>query len=111
MKTLFKPIALILTVILFAACSTLRKVDLTKVHTGMSKAEVQAALQKKPVNIVASRHFTNPDADVEVLEYTDNVVSYYLYFVNNKLDKWHKVTQGEHAPTLTYYNFGDNNGY
>lgn len=102
MKTLM---AVLLTAII-TACGSLRNVDLSKVSIGMSKAEVETALQKKPVNIVAAKHFTNPDANVEVLQYSNpGAESYYLYFVNNKLDKWHVVNPHDPSPNLNYYNF------
>lgn len=102
MKTLM---AVLLTAII-TSCAAMRNVDLSKVSIGMSKAEVQTALRKKPDNIVAAKHFTDPEATVEVLQFsTGNVVSYYLYFVNDKLDKWHVVTPNEPSPDLRYYNF------
>ncbi len=107
---MIKPVTTLVAILLAAvitSCGTLRVVDLSKVSIGMSKAEVQAALRKKPDNIVAAKHFTNPEATVEVVEYsTGNVASYYLYFVNDKLDKWHEVAANEPAPDLRYYNFG-----
>jgi hypothetical protein len=104
-----KPMTILMAVVFTAiitACGSMRKVDLSQVSIGMSKAEVQTALRKKPDNIVAAKHFTDPEANVEILRYSDpSAESYYLYFVNNKLDKWHLVKPNEPTPNLNYYNF------
>lgn len=68
----------------------------------MSKAEVQAALRRKPDNIVAAKHYTDPETLIEVVQYSgaSQTETYYLYFMNDKLDKWHKVDPHEGRPIL-----------
>jgi hypothetical protein len=77
-------------------------VNLSAVKLGMTKAEVQTALNKKPDNIVSSSQDPIKHATVEVVQYSqwtsnhDNtnlrkLNSYWLYFVNDKLDSWEEI--------------------
>ncbi|QJD95762.1 hypothetical protein HH214_07705 [Mucilaginibacter robiniae] len=100
-----KPIKTLLTFVLasvLTSCATLKGVDLTAIKIGMSKTEVQAALKKKPDNIVAAKHYTDPETIIEVVQYTGagQTRTYYLYFVNDKLDKWHEVGPNEGRPII-----------
>lgn len=106
-------VILIIAVVL-TSCGVIResidagkKVETSALHIGMSKAEVQKALNKKPENIVAARNYPESSTSVEVVEYTQwangntasdpgakKVASYWFYFVNDKLDHWEKAGYG-----------------
>jgi hypothetical protein len=109
-----KPIKTIMVAVLaiiISSCAALRdaadkgtEVNLNAVNIGMTKAQVQAALNKKPDNIIAAKKYSENNAVVEVVQYsvwTDANLnkpnapfvpvikeSYWLFFVNDKLDKW-----------------------
>lgn len=56
----------------------------------MTKEEAEITLKKKPYGIIAAKNFPEFKTIVEVVSYIDAGTgeSYWLYFVNNKLDKW-----------------------
>ena len=109
-----KPIKIIMVVLLaimFNSCATIRdavdsgkEVKLSALKLGMTKAEAQTALNKKPDNVVAAKQYPETNSSIEVLQYSrwgnanaavNNsaivpiiIESYWLYFVNDKLDKW-----------------------
>ena len=109
-----KPIQTIivaLLAIMITSCSAIREavdsgkaINLSAIKIGMTKAEVKTALNKKPDNVIASKNYPENKALVEVVQYSrwgdanaginnTSVVpvimeSYWLYFVNDKLDKW-----------------------
>ena len=109
-----KPIQTIMVVlmaIMITSCSAIRDavdsgkaVNLSALKLGMTKAEAQTALNKKPDNVIASKKYPENNTSVEVVQYSrwgdanagisnTRVVpiimeSYWLYFVNDKLDKW-----------------------
>jgi hypothetical protein len=93
---------LLVVVISFTACTStlqaIRGVNLSALKLGMSKEEVQTLLRKKPDNIVAAKKYQETNSTVEVLQYSrwdgEKLVEvYWLYFVNNKLDKWEMANQ------------------
>ena len=67
----------------------------------MSKDEVQKQLKKKPDNIVAAKNYPDTQTYIEVVQYSEwnsadvnkLIESYWLYFVNDKLDKWEKASK------------------
>jgi hypothetical protein len=106
-----KTIIVALLAVMFTSCAAIhdavdqgRSVNLNTVKLGMTKAEVQTALNKKPDNIVAAKKYPETNTMVEVVQYTQwgdanagvankpvvpiVIQSYWLYFVNDKLDKW-----------------------
>ena len=108
-----KTIMVVLVAIMFTSCATIRDavdegrpINLSAVTIGMTKAEVQAVLNKKPDNVVAAKKYPETNTVVEVVQYTqfgagnanEGIANapvvpvikerYWLYFVNDKLDKW-----------------------
>ncbi len=70
----------------------------------MSKDEAQLALNKKPYGVVAARNDTYSHATIEVVQYTgynNNSAeeSYWLYFLNGKLDRWERA-DGKRTPII-----------
>jgi hypothetical protein len=64
-------------------------VNTSALRIGMTKTEAQAALKKQPFGTVAARNYPETKTTIEVIQYTEtNVRSYWLYFVNDKLDRW-----------------------
>lgn len=118
MTNSFKLMILAIVAVLFASCGAIHnsinlssKVNLTTVHLGMSKAEVQTALNKTPDNIIASEHYNDTNETIEVVQYSRWISvgegvnstakpaeSYWLYFVNDKLNRWHQINPGERCP-------------
>lgn len=139
-----KTIMIALLVIMITSCVSYRKerekwresqktVNLSAIKIGMTSAEVQTALDKKPDNIVAAKKNPEINALVEVIQYTQwgysqssrstqsrqasngvvNVTDgattsqsvfvplqrYWLYFVNDKLDKW-EIAVPDHSPQI-----------
>ena len=107
----FKAIIVALMAVMLTSCAAIhdsidrgREVNLSAVKLGMTKAETQTALHKKPDNVVAAKQYPEAHKLIEVLQYsqwTDGnsanakapvvpviIQSYWLYFVNDKLDKW-----------------------
>lgn len=98
----------ILFALVLTSCASIRaaedagkKVETSVLHLGMSKAEVQKALNKKPDNIIAARNYPETNTFIEVVQYTEwgseglgtdavakRIETYWLYFVNDKLDRW-----------------------
>jgi len=54
----------------------------------MTKSEVQTTLKKKPYATVAAKNFPELHTIIEVVSYVGTGGSYYLYFVNDRLQKW-----------------------
>jgi len=100
-----------LLAIIFTSCATIhdaidkgKAVNLSALKIGMTRAEVQTALNKKPDNVIAAKKYPETNTVVEVLQYSKwedanagvtnapivpvITESYWLYFVNDKLDKW-----------------------
>jgi len=102
MKTLIKTFAIAVTVILFTSCASMidsaKSVNTSALRIGMTKEEVQAALQKKPYATVAARNYPETKTTIEVLQYSENngqgnLQNYWLYFVNDKLDRWEPASK------------------
>ncbi len=97
----------LLAVITFTACGTIqamRPVNLSSLKLGMSKEEVQTQLRKKPDNIIATKKDPDTNALIEVVQYSEsngeaNIPTYWLYFVNGKLDRWEKADKN-HGPWI-----------
>ena len=109
-----KPIQTImvaLLAIMITSCSAIRDtidsgkaVNLSALKIGMTRAEVQTALNKKPDNVIAAKKYPETNTLAEVVQYSRwgdanagihnapmvpiIIESYWLYFVNDKLDKW-----------------------
>ena len=106
-----KTIMVAMLAIMFTSCATFRDladegrpINLNAVKIGMTR--VQAALNKKPDNVVAAKKYPETNTVVEVVQYTqfgagnanEGIANaptvpvikerYWLYFVNDKLDKW-----------------------
>ena len=85
---------------LFSSCAGLmevaKNVNTSALQIGMTKSQVQAALQKKPESTIAAKNYPERNIVVEVVQYSqyDQVnntpikTAYWLYFVNDKLDRW-----------------------
>lgn len=112
MTKTFKPIIIALLAIMLTSCASIREsmdmtrsVNLTSIKLGMTKDEVQKQLKKKPDNIVAAKNYPDTNTLIEVLQYsewgqsTTPIESYWLYFVNGKLDKWETASK-EHKPWI-----------
>ena len=71
----------------------------------MTKDDVQKQLNKKPDNIVAAKNYPDTNTMIEVIQYSQwgqsaiPIESYWLYFVNGKLDKWETASK-EHKPWI-----------
>lgn len=101
----------LLAIITFTSCSEYKiavdrskSVSLSSLKLGMSKEEVQAQLKKKPDNIIATKNYPENNTLVQVLQYSRwngdvRIESYWLYFVNDKLDKWETASK-EHEPWI-----------
>jgi uncharacterized protein YciI len=101
MKILSNAFLLMLfTAAVITSCTMLREVDTNALKIGMTKAEAQAALRRKPDKIVAAKNFEDVKSIVEVVQYSQNgSYGYWLYFVNDKLEKFEPVT-ANHPPYL-----------
>ncbi|WP_143014136.1 hypothetical protein [Mucilaginibacter pineti] len=110
MTKTFKPIIIALLAIMLTSCAEIREsmvagrpVDLNSIKLGMTKDDVQKQLKKKPDNIVAAKNYPDTNTLIEVVQYSQwgqnstPVESYWLYFVNGKLDKWETASK-EHKP-------------
>lgn len=106
-KNLKLTVLVLLAIITFTSCSTFqafKAVNLSSVKLGMTKEEVQTHLKKTPDNIVAAKNYPETNSQVEVVQYSHLdgegvVIVYWLYFVNNKLDKW-EIASKEHRPRI-----------
>lgn len=110
-----KTIAVALLAIIITSCASIhtaldkgKEVNLSAITIGMTigmtKAQVQTALNKKPDNVIAAKQYPETNTTIEVVQYTQwgdanagnvnaqmvpmAIQSYWLYFVNDKLDKW-----------------------
>ncbi|MDP9081548.1 MAG: hypothetical protein M3O71_29405 [Bacteroidota bacterium] len=110
-KNIKLSVFVLLAIITFTSCSAYnlavdrsKSVNLTSIKLGMSKEEVQALLKKKPDNIVATKNYPETNTMVQVVQYSEwngdkKLESYWLYFVNDKLDKWETASR-EHEPWI-----------
>ena len=101
-KNIKSTVLVLLVIITFTSCGQLRdginankSVDLSVLKLGMSKGEVQKQLRKRPDNIVATKKDPETNTLVQVVQYTDggHDKSYWLYFVDDKLDKWETASR------------------
>jgi len=92
----------------FTSCGQLKdginsnkNADLSVLKLGMSKEEVQTQLKKRPDNVVATKRDPETNILIQVVQYTDgrDNKSYWLYFVDDKLDKWETASR-EHEPWI-----------
>ncbi len=109
----FKPIIIVLFAIMLTSCAEINQsldrsktVNLSSVKLGMSKNDVQKQLRKKPDNIIAAKNYPDTNTLIEVVQYSEwgnadgkPIESYWLYFVNDKLDKWEKASK-DHKPWI-----------
>lgn len=78
---------------LIISCSTVKFVDTSVLTIGMTKAQVQQALKKKPFGTISAKKYPETNTIIEVVEYNqyyggEKLNRYWLYFVNDKLDRW-----------------------
>ena len=83
-----KALLVLLASIILISCSELREVYTSNLKIGMTKSEVQTVLKKKPAAIIAAKNFPEVHTIVEVVSYVGTGGGYFLYFVNNRLQKW-----------------------
>ena len=101
-KNIKSTVLVLLAIITFTSCGQMRDAinsnkdaDLSVLKLGMSKEEVQKQLGKRPDNIVATKKDPETNKLVQVIQYTDGKQekSYWLYFVDDKLDKWETASK------------------
>ena len=83
-----KTLLVVLFAFILSSCSELREVTTSNLKIGMTKREVEIVLNKKPIATVAAKSFPEVNTIVEVVQYAGPGSNYYLYFVNDKLQKW-----------------------
>jgi hypothetical protein len=83
-----KAFIVLFSTIVITSCSQLRGVHTSSLRIGMTKSEVQTTLKKKPNATVAAKNFPELHTIIEVVHYVGTAGNYYLYFVNDKLQKW-----------------------
>jgi hypothetical protein len=97
MQIITKLILCVISLAALSSCASLidanRSVNTTALQIGMSKAQVQQALNKKPDGIISAKKDPQSNATIEVVEYSqqyygERVNRYWLYFANDKLDRW-----------------------
>ena len=97
MKNFIKTLTIAITVMFFTSCASIldsaKSVNTSALRIGMTKAEAQAALKKKPYSTVAARNYPETKTTIEVVQYSEsngqgNLQNYWLYFANDKLDRW-----------------------
>ena len=102
MRAFIKLFTFIAAIMLFASCATIfdatKAVNTSALKIGMTKEQAQIALQKKPYSTVAARNYPETKTTIEVVQYSqssgqENIASYWLYFVNDKLDRWEPANQ------------------
>ncbi|WP_158825238.1 hypothetical protein [Mucilaginibacter lacusdianchii] len=102
MKILTKLILCVILITVLSSCATtfdmIKGVNTSALQIGMSKAQVQEALKKKPWGTVSARRDPNTSATLEVVEYAQSdgekrIDRYWLYFVNDKLDRWEPASK------------------
>ncbi len=109
MKSLFRITIVFSALLIISSCAALRKGDLSKIQLGMSKATVQLMLKVKPDNVVSSERDPIDNSVIEVVQYSwlvsqTETECYWLYFVNDKLDSWHKVRpDSRHSDAMDYF--------
>jgi len=103
MKSLLQISIMLLICIIIASCSSVHQmvamakpVNTSSLKAGMTKQEVELALQKKPYGTIAAKTYDESHTTIEVVEYNqydgENIVdNYWLYFKNNKLDRWERA--------------------
>ncbi|MEO8885768.1 MAG: hypothetical protein ABI367_06870 [Mucilaginibacter sp.] len=117
-----KTIMIALLAVMFTSCTAIRDavdsgkaVNLSALKIGMTKADVQTALNKKPDNIIAAKKYPETNTVVEVVQYTKwgdanagianapqvwvPLERYWLYFINDKLDKW-EIASPDRRPRI-----------
>jgi len=117
MTKFLKPIIIVLLTVMITSCGAIhesidagRPVNLSVLKLGLSKDEVQKYLNKKPDNTVAAKNYPDTKTFIEVVQYSQQyyqngdtnrpvMESYWLYFVNDKLDKWEKASE-HHKPWI-----------
>jgi len=104
MKILTKISICICFITLLTSCASaldaIKSVNTSALKIGMTKAQVQETLKKKPYGTVSAKSYPETNTTIEVVEYSQydgaqKVDGYWLYFINDKLDKW--------EPASTYY--------
>lgn len=70
-----------------------KSLDTSSLKIGMTKAEAQQALGKKPDSTIAAKKLPGSGKAIEVVQYTEpgtpgTFLTYWLYFIDNHLDRW-----------------------
>jgi hypothetical protein len=80
-----------------ASCGSLieasKPVNTSLLRIGMSKAEAQQVLRKKPDSTIAAKKSPVSNKVIEVVQYigfdiTNTQTNYWLYFVDDQLERW-----------------------
>ncbi|MES2112895.1 MAG: hypothetical protein V4577_29360 [Bacteroidota bacterium] len=91
-KNIKSIVLVFLAAITFSSCSAFRDnrtVNPNVLELGMSKEEAQKALKKNPGRIIATRKDPQTNALIQVVAYYDAPGNrYWLYFIDDKLDRW-----------------------
>lgn len=104
MKILTKISVCICLIMLLTSCAAtldaIKSVNTSALKIGMTKAQVQEVLKKKPYGTVSAKNYPETNTTIEVVEYSQSdgsqrIDRYWLYFINDKLEKW--------EPASTYY--------
>jgi ABC-type metal ion transport system substrate-binding protein len=105
MKAFIKLFILAIVVILITSCGSMidmyKNVNTSALQIGMTKAQVREALQKQPESTIAAKNYPERNIVIEVIQYSqydqiNNITvktAYWLYFVNNKLDRWEPASK------------------
>lgn len=70
-----------------------KPVNTSLLKLGMSKAEAQQVLRKKPDSTIAAKKSPVTNKVIEVVQYigfdiTNTQTNYWLYFIDDKLERW-----------------------
>ncbi len=90
---LINKLFLLIAIVAFSSCVAMRPVNTSQLRIGMTKDEVQNALRKKPESTIAAKKDPVTNRVIEVVQYREmgNEIGtgiYWLYFVNDRLDRW-----------------------
>ncbi len=76
-----------------AVIEATRPVNTSLIKLGMSKAEAQQVLRKKPDSTIAAKKSPENNKLIEIVQYigfdvTNTQTNYWLYFVDDQLERW-----------------------
>ncbi|WP_342645833.1 hypothetical protein [Mucilaginibacter sp. CSA2-8R] len=87
-RIVLKMLFITATSFLLTSCATFTSLNTNTLKIGMSKEEAQKAIGRKPGGVVASKRLPGSNKIVEVLQFTDTMQAYWLYFIDGTLDRW-----------------------